>query len=596
MSSIEIIAEVANAHQGDAEIAKKIALAGVDAGADAVKFQVYFADELLVRAHPRFDHFDKQSFEPKIWPDLIGALKDRGARVLCDVFGVQALDVADASGADGFKIHTSDLSNVPLLEKAAATGKPVYLSTGGSRAFEIASALAVLGRGGDLRRVLMHGYQSFPTPVGDACLTRLDWLLEQFGDGCDIGYQDHVDGDDPFAVHLPLMAVARGARVIEKHMTLDRAAKGVDYYSSLNPDEFKRFVDAVRTAETAIGTDPLVFAETEKSYRRGMKKFWVTVNDLPAGHVLGEADLAAKRVASDAGPPDSIERSKLVGKALMHAVPAETPLCRADVNQSVWAIVVARMASSRMPGKAMAEVNGQPTVLHLLERLKLADTLDRIVLCTTTLDEDDAIADLAERAGVACHRGPVEDVLGRMLGAVDRENVDVVVRITGDDILVDPVYLDAAVRHHLSENAEHTEVHDLPSGTESEIFDADVLKRIHAHAADPDGTEYLTWYVTRNGDQFRRATLAVDPHHARDWRLTIDTPEDHTVVSHLLAAMADQGKALTYGLDDICAFFEMNPDLLKINEQRSKRSRAAEVDTGLDWGGLVPPTTGTAHA
>ena len=585
--SVEIIAEVANAHQGEPEAARRIALHGVDAGADAVKFQIYFADELLVRAHPRYDHFDKQSFGPDVWPDLIGAVKARGARVLCDVFGVRALQVANACDADGFKVHTSDLGNIPLLEAVAETGKPVYLSSGGSTATELATALRILGTDGGARRVLMHGYQSFPTPVGDSCLRRLDWLRENFGDTCEIGYQDHVDGDDPFAVHLPLMAVARGARVIEKHMTLDRAAKGVDYYSSLNPDEFQGFVQAVRTAETVLGEDPLAFAESEKIYRRGMKKFWVTTRDLPAGHVLGEDDLAAKRVAPGVGPANTVERSKLMGKKLLHDTAAEHPLCRADVEQVVWAVVVARMASRRMPGKALAEVDGRPTVLHLLERLKLASALDRIVLCTTTQADDDPIAALADRADLPCHRGPVEDVLGRMLGALDGHGVDVVVRITGDDILVDPSYLDAAVRHHLAENAEHTDVHALPSGTESEIFDADVLRTIHAHAIDPNGTEYLTWYITRNGDQFRRSTLPVADAHERNWRLTIDTPEDYQVVGALVDAMAVKGRALDYTLDDIVGFFEAHPDLLDVNASASKRSRVATVDTRLNWGAFA---------
>lgn len=583
---IEIIAEVANAHQGDPATALRIAWAGLDGGADAVKFQVYFADELLVRAHPRFDHFDKQSFAPDVWPGLIGGIKERGGRVICDVFGVRAVDVSENCGADGYKVHTSDLGNIPLLQAVRATGKPVYLSSGGSTARELATALGILGGTEEVgaRRVLMHGYQSFPTPIGDARLTRLAWLKTHFGHLCDIGYQDHVDGDNPFAFHLPLMALAMGATVIEKHMTLHRAAKGIDYYSSITPDEFSKFCAVVRQAETALVGDPLAFSETESNYRRGMKKFWVTAQAFPAGHVLKQEDIVAKRVAPDAGPPNTVEAAKLIGHALLQNTPEEHPLCRADLKQRVCAVVVARMASSRMPGKAMAEVNGQPTVLHLLERLKLAKTIDDIVLCTTTLSEDDPIVTLADRADVRHHRGPVEDVLGRMLGGLEGRGFDVIVRITGDDILVDPHYLDAAVHHHLSENAEHTEAHALPSGTEAEIFDADVLFQIHEHATDPGGTEYLTWYVTRNGDQFRKTTLPIPEHHSRDWRLTIDTPEDHDVVSRLLTAMAEKGKALSYTMDDIVDFFETHPELLVINANASKRSRAATVDTRLKWG------------
>jgi N,N'-diacetyllegionaminate synthase len=579
---LEIIAEVANAHQGDATEAARLAAAGLAAGADAVKFQVYFADELLVRTHPRFKHFSEQAFPEEAWPDLLGGAKEKGGRVYCDVFGRRALEVAEASGADGYKIHTSDLGNTPLLEAARETGKPIYLSAGGSTARELSFAVNTISRPGGSRPVLMHGYQSFPTAVEESCLVRLGWLGRHFGRCCDIGYQDHVAGDDSFAFHLPLMALGAGARVIEKHITGDRAAEGVDWYSSLEPGEFADFVAAVRRADSAIGHAPESFTDSERSYRRTMKKYWVATRSLPEGHALSDDDLTVKRVAEE-GPDNTVERDKLIGRPLVHAITEEHPLTRADVKNIVWATVVARTASRRMPGKALKEVAGMATVRHLLERLKLSETLDHIVFCTTTLTEDNPLVDLAAAAGVDCHRGPVEDVLERMLGALEGKNVDVVVRITGDDILVDPDYLDRAVMHHLSTNAEYSDMHALPSGTEVEVFDFDLLRAIRVGASDTGGTEYLTWYVTRNGDQFRRTTVPVDERHRRDWRLTIDTPKDFPVVSKVLEAMAEKGKALTYRLDDIVAYLDANPDVLSLNITERKRGAVADVDTTIDW-------------
>lgn len=579
--SIEVIAEVANAHQGDPALALKLAEIGFAAGADAVKFQVYFAHELLVRAHPRFEHFRKQSFAPDVWPGLIGAMKAKGAKVYCDVFGVEALEVAASCGADGFKIHAADLGNRPLIEAVAATGKQALLSAGGSTVREIARAVDILARSGRPRPILLHGYQSFPTAVEDSCLERLAWLRSIFGDRCAVGYMDHVDGDDPFAFHLPLVAAGMGAEVIEKHLTLDRAAKGVDYYSSLNPDEFERFVAAIRRTQAAIGSRPDTFTESERSYRKKMKKIWVAARDLPAGHVLSRADMVVKQVPE--APCELVEPEKLLGRPLLAAVAEEQPLHRGLVPNTVWVTVVARMASRRLPGKALADVAGLPAIRHLLERLKLARTPDRVVFCTTTQAEDDPLAQIAIQAALPFHRGPVEDVLGRMLGAMDGHEVDVVVRVTGDDILVDPDYLDRAVAHHLSVNAEYSDLKTLPSGTEVEVFDARLLKQIHALAKKPEDTEYLTFYVTRNGDQVRQSAVPVQKEHERDWRLTIDTPEDYQVISRLLEAMRDQGKALDYRLDDIVAFFEAHPEVLKINADMRKRSTAVEVESGLDW-------------
>ena len=137
LKPVEIIAEIANAHQGDPAIAARLAEEALAGGADAVKFQVYTADELLVRRHPRYEHFRKQSFTGAAWSDLIGRIRAKGGRVYCDVFGLEALDISLREGADGIKVHSSDLANAPLLEILSTAGKRVFLSVGGSTAREI---------------------------------------------------------------------------------------------------------------------------------------------------------------------------------------------------------------------------------------------------------------------------------------------------------------------------------------------------------------------------------------------------------------------------------------------------------------------------
>ena len=580
MNRIEVIAEIANAHQGRPELAAQLADAALDAGADAIKFQVYTADELLVRTHPRYEHFKNQSFSRAAWTDLIGGVKAKGGHVYCDVFGLEALAVALAEKADGIKVHSSDLTNTPLLQELARSDRRVFLSVGGSTVREIAYAARHLVHAG-VRPTLLHGFQSYPTAVEDSGLIRLAWLKKHFGHQCDIGYQDHVAGDDPFAVTLPLMAVAMGATVIEKHITLDRAAKGVDWYSSLNPGEFARFVRSVRQAEAAIGTNAEAFAESERDYRKVVKKHWVVARELAKGHILGSRDLVMKRVHEQ--PSEAVEFEKLVGRPLLRTVAEEDMLTRAHVPHTVWAMVVARMRSSRLPGKALADMAGVPAIAHLFARLKQARRVNRIVLCTTRETEDDPLARLAAEADIACHRGPVEDVLGRMLEAMEGHAVDIALRVTGDDILVDPDYLDRAVDHHLAANAEYSDVKALPSGTEVEVFDVELLRAIHRAAVDPGGTEYLTAYVTDHPDQIRCGSVPVDPGHVRNWRLTLDTPEDYALIRGLIEAMAAQGKALSYRMDDIIAYFAAHPEALAVNAMVRQRQTPITVNTALDW-------------
>ena len=581
MAKVEIIAEVANAHQGNPETALRLALEGARHGADAVKFQMYTADELLVPSHPRYEHFKNQSFDAGTWKSILTEALAECPRVYCDVFGLESLQTAHDAGVRHFKIHSSDLGNAPLLRKVAGLSERTLLSAGGATLPEIIHALSFFnGRTPDAV-VLMHGYQSFPTRVEDSSLERLDLLARTFGERCRYGYMDHVDGEDPFAMILPLIALGSRVSVLEKHITFDRAAKGVDYYSSLEPAEFETFVAMVRRAETAYTDSPTSFTPSEKKYRATMKKHWVAARDLPSGHVLGEDDLVMKRVDGVDTPP--LHLGQVLGKKTLAPCARDQRITRSDLEQKVWALPVARFSSSRLPGKAVIDAGGMPALAHLMERLKQSKRLDGIVFCTTREAADDRLADLIGGMGVRVHRGETEDVLSRMLGAIEGEDVDVVVRVTGDDILVDPDYLDRGIAHHLESNVEYTDLKELPSGTEVELFDAQLLRTIRDNASDSSGTEYLTFYVTRNGDQFTRGSLPIPPEHRRDWRLTLDTAEDYEVISTFLDAMRAQGKPLTYRLDDIVEFYAGHPEILAINAEVRQRTDPPDVDATIDW-------------
>lgn len=575
----EVIAEIANAHQGDPAQAVTLAMRAAEAGADAVKFQIYYAHELLVRQHPRFAHFEKQSFAPAVWRDLLAEVKARGINVYCDVFGLDALETARAANIAGYKIHASDLQNDPLLAALAETPGRVIIAAGGATTREIAYAVSALARG-DRRPVLLHGFQAYPTALEDSSLARIAALAEVFGDTCDIGYADHISGDDPQSLTIPIFAIGMGARVIEKHVTLDRAAKGVDYFSSLNPDEFAGFIRQVRACDVAVG-QRWAMPTAEMEYRRSVKKHWVAARALDNGHRLTQDDLVMKRVHG--ATVDPLPLDKLLGRRLKQGLDADAVVARASVETIVWALPVARNKSSRLSGKALIDIAGRPALEHLFERLKQCGVIDRIVFCTTSDTSDDVLVALAEKAGIAAHRGADDDVLDRMIGALGDAPVDIVLRVTGDDILVDPDYVAQGVAHHLASHAEYTDLKALPSGTEVEVFDADLLKEIRNRAVDSSGTEYLTNFVTDNADQFRVTSFDVSERHRRDWRLTLDTPEDLALITRLLEHMHAIGKPVSYRLDDIVSFFESHPDALKINAAVRQRSAPIQVTTALRW-------------
>ncbi len=342
----EIIAEIANSHQGSPINAEKLALKSLDAGADAVKFQIYFADELLVKNHPRYLHFKKQSFNETDWSKLIAKVKKKG-RVYCDIFGIKAFKLAKKLNVDGYKIHSSDLLNYFLLKKVSKENKKIFLSAGGSKVAEIKYALKFF-KGSKKKPILLHGFQSYPTKIEDTKLKRISFLKNYFKNSADIGYQDHTSGDDPFNLYLPLIAIGMGASVIEKHVTLDRKKKGTDYYSSIEPKDLKKFIEIVKKSNISLGTDIFSFSKSENKYRSEVKKHWVSNKNLNKKNIINK-NIIMKRIHSLDFEPlyyddiKSSEISKNIGR--------DEIINLSNIKSKNVAIIVARSNSKRLKKK-----------------------------------------------------------------------------------------------------------------------------------------------------------------------------------------------------------------------------------------------------
>ncbi|MCH7759476.1 N-acetylneuraminate synthase family protein, partial [Patescibacteria group bacterium] len=178
-------------------------------------------------------------------------------------------------GTDGFKIHSSDITNEELLKFIEKTKKPILLSCAGSNLNEINNAIEILKKSSKGTNItLMHGFQCFPTHINDINLQRMKSFQDFFG--LDVGYSDHVSGDSPLASYLPLIALGLGAVVIEKHITSDRSLKETDYQSALNPDEFFNFVSIIRKSFKSLGSKSFDMPTSESKYRHLVKKFPVS--------------------------------------------------------------------------------------------------------------------------------------------------------------------------------------------------------------------------------------------------------------------------------------------------------------------------------
>ncbi len=324
-----IIAEAGVNHDGDVYQGLRLIDAAAQAGADVVKFQMFRAADLVSAGAPSAAYQQRRGAGSQrdllarleLSEDAFAALAEhcraRGVAFLATPFSPSDVDRLVKLGVPALKIASPDLTNVPLLRRAAATGLPLIVSTGAATADEIRRSVERLhgwGLGG--RLVLLHCVSGYPAPRETANLRAIAALRELAGVPC--GFSDHTE-----STAIGGWAVAAGACVLEKHFTLDRTARGPDHAMSLNPRQLAVYIAAARAAESTLGTGVLGLTEVEHDVRAVARQSVVAAVAIPAGTAVTPAMLTVKRPGGGISP-EEIER--LPGRRVRSDIAADTVL------------------------------------------------------------------------------------------------------------------------------------------------------------------------------------------------------------------------------------------------------------------------------
>jgi N-acetylneuraminate synthase/N,N'-diacetyllegionaminate synthase len=323
-TKIIIIAEAGVNHNGDFENAKKLILAAANAGADYVKFQTFKADKLVSKdaqkaeyqkanlkddGDTQYDMLKKLEMSEAWHYELINYANECGIKFLSTGFDEVSIDFLDSLNIDLFKIPSGEITNKPYLEHIAKKGKPIVISTGMSNLQEIKDAVKVLQNHQIAQNniTILHCNTEYPTPMQDVNLLAMNTIKNQLG--VKVGYSDHTLG-----IEVPIAAVALGAVLIEKHFTLDRNLPGPDHLASLEPDELKSMVQAIRNIELAIsGNGKKEPSNSEINNITIARKSIHLTKDLYKGHIITESDLIALRPGDGISP---MAWENIIGKKL----------------------------------------------------------------------------------------------------------------------------------------------------------------------------------------------------------------------------------------------------------------------------------------
>jgi len=328
-----IIAEIGVNHDGDEARALELVDAAAEAGADAVKVQLFRAS-LLLGAGSGLAAYQKNAGETdaramlerlELGADamraVVGRARERGVAAVCTVFTPELVDEAVSLGFDAFKTASPDLVNRPLIERLLPTGAPLILSTGAAEADEVAASVGWIG-GARERAGIMHCVSAYPTPEGEASLGAVRTLAA--ATGLPAGYSDHTEGEDTGA-----LAVCAGACLLEKHLTYSRAARGPDHAASLEPDGFAAYVRLARRARVMLGDGAKRAAAIEGDVRRLSRQSLAAVRAIGAGEVIVRDAVTTRRPGTGlcAAAPEVV-----IGKRAARAIEAGALLSLEDVS------------------------------------------------------------------------------------------------------------------------------------------------------------------------------------------------------------------------------------------------------------------------
>lgn len=325
-----LIAELSANHHQDLEEALRLVRAAKDAGADAVKLQTYTPDTLTLDCQN--EHFQigqgtiwegrtlydlyQEAYTPWEWHRPLQAEAQRlGLDFFSTPFDPTAVQLLEALEVPAYKIASFEVVDLPLIERVARTGKPIIMSTGMASVEEIAEAVETVRATGNPQVALLHCTSAYPAPPEEMNLRTIPDLAARFG--LPVGLSDHTLGHT-----VPIVAVALGACIVEKHLTLSRATPGPDSAFSLEPAEFKAMVEGIRVAERALGQVSYEVTAREAASRSFRRSLFV-VQDIEAGEAFSEENLRSIRPGAGL-PPKYLPT--LLGQRASQAIPRGTPL------------------------------------------------------------------------------------------------------------------------------------------------------------------------------------------------------------------------------------------------------------------------------
>ncbi len=568
MRSTYNIIEIANTHGGSLKYLHALIDQFAEFGEGfGMKFQPFKYDKISAEDFSWYETYKELYFTPDEWKDIISKTADT-KDVWLDMFDMYSVQILQENlqSVYGIKLQASVLYNFEMLsglEEIDLSNIIIQVNIAGYEVDEIKSILDRLKKQLSPKSfIIQFGFQNYPTEFEDAGLSKIAILKNNFPE-YELCFADHLDGESEEALIMPVFAAQAGCTYIEKHVYYDQLETKYDKFSSVSHSNYKKLLERMNRYTDSFNEK--FINDREKQYLQKSMQIPFLKKDVAKGNLISIAsDLDFKRTDQKGLNVKEIKELLDTHHILGADKKAGEVLKREDFKKATIATIVAcRMKSSRLPKKAIAKIGDLTSIELCLKNVLKFKHINHTVLATSILEEDAVLKDYIYNKTVVFHQGDPEDVIQRYLDIIEKLNVDVVIRLTGDCPYPSADIEELVLASHFSEGADFSTANDACIGLNMEVYNVSALRRIKEYFPYADYSEYMTYYVTNNPKHFKINKVALPQNLIRNYRLTLDYPEDLILFNKIEEYLKKEG--LEYSAAKVFEFLDNNPHVAEIN-------------------------------
>ena len=563
-----LILEIANTHGGEKKYLFRLIdkFSKLDYRNIGIKFQIFKYDKISLRDYSLYNDYKKLFFNIKEWDEIINYASIKFNEIWIDIFDLYGLNYFrnNADNFVGVKLQASVLQNYEVLNellKIKLENKKLILNISGYEITEIETFIREFEKLKPEEMILQIGYQNYPSEVKDTQLNKIKIIKSAFPE-CKISFADHLQGESEESILIPSIVSALKVDYIEKHICIDRNKTKYDAFSSLHFEELSKLVNNFKSIGTANANK--FITDNERNYLKKSVQKVVLKTDKINGSLISTDELTFLRTDKDGINLNELKylqnnRMILNKNKLKHETVCENDFGKTNIG----VIVAGRMKSKRLKNKAIMEINGIPSVELCLQSCLKIQSANIVILATSNLRDDSILRNYTLNGKVKFWQGHPDDVIARYIGACEKYNIDVVIRVTADCPFISNEIAEILIKSHFENGADYTAAKEFSVGTSTEIINTEALKRVIKYKKDAKYSEYMTWYYQNNKDVFKVNLVDLPKDLIRDYRLTLDYEKDLFMFNSLIDKLKKEN--MDINLVNIFKVLDGNPEIPKIN-------------------------------